>query len=209
MALRTKPFLTKHFAAILAGAIAFAGTLVSIANIIVGQLANRNTADLATKKDLREFVATHRSELFGTDRSAAEQLRRTLEVTFPPQLVSDVLGNIAPQAPAETRDIFNTLPKEGPVIRGKIETWGGPNDTGVTPAEGLSLVSQEDLPAFKDYFLPVQPLGTTGLARRLNPKSFYVSARWDYSRHSRSFLRTHKVMVSNPEKPKTDRSSAG
>ena len=191
-------FFAKHFPAFLAGAVALAGTLVSGTNIWVSYTTNKNTADIAAKKDLREFVATHRAELFGIDRKAAEQLRRALEITFPPDLVADVLARIAPQAPAETRDIFNTAPKEGPVIRGKIQTWGGPNDAGISASEGLALVREVHLPALKDYFL-ASPSGTTGLARQLNPATFYVSARWNYSRWTAEFLRTHKVTVTNPK----------
>lgn len=196
-------FFAKHFPAILAAAIALAGVLVSAAQIFVGETTNRNTATLAAKKDLREFIATHRKELFGTDRATAEQLRKTLEVTFPQPLVKEVLEKIAPQVPSETRDIFNTLPKTGPVIRGRVGTWGGPQDAGVGPDEGLALIKKEEMPQFQDYFLSTQPLGTTGLARRLNPRASYIAARWDYKRFPPSYLQTHKVKVTNPRNGKS------
>ena len=56
--------------------------------------------------------------------------------------------------------------------------FGGPDDTGVKPDEGLALVSAIDQAA--QLFLPYQPEGTTGLARRLNPYIHYVACRWDY-----------------------------
>jgi hypothetical protein len=196
-------FFAKHFPALLAAAIALAGIVVSAANIFVGHLTNKSNAELSAKKDLREFVATHRTELFGTDRATAEQLRRTLEVTFPAPLVTEVLEKIAPKAPAETRDIFNVAPKTGSTIRGRIGMWGGPNDSSVAPSEGLALINPQEWPQFQEYLLPNQPEGTSGLARRLDPKSSYISARWDLTRFPRRFLQTHKVTVTNPRDGKT------
>jgi hypothetical protein len=61
---------------------------------------------------------------------------------------------------------------------GRCSSFGGPNDTGVSPCEGLAfLFDTHDAP---HLFLPMQPRGTTGLARRLNPRIFYVACRWDY-----------------------------
>ena len=62
--------------------------------------------------------------------------------------------------------------------RGKTSWFGGPDDTGVAPSEGLAfLYDVSDAPAL---FLPEQPPGTTGLARRLDPDKHYVAVRWDY-----------------------------
>jgi hypothetical protein len=61
---------------------------------------------------------------------------------------------------------------------GKTSWFGGPQDTGVAPDEGLAfLYKVEDAP---HLFLPQQPPGTTGLARRLDPAVNYVACRWDY-----------------------------
>ena len=65
-------------------------------------------------------------------------------------------------------------------LRGKMSIFGGPEDMDVGPDEGLALVSNTDLPTLRAYFLPEQPPGTTGLARRLNPSSFYIACRWNY-----------------------------
>jgi len=63
--------------------------------------------------------------------------------------------------------------------QGKCSWFGGPDDTGVSASEGLAfLYKYEDAP---HLFLPFQPEGTTGLARRLNPGLFYVACRWDYN----------------------------
>jgi hypothetical protein len=86
---------------------------------------------------------------------------------------------------------------------GKIGIWGGPNDMGVPPDENLALVDPSEIPDFQRYFLPRQPSGTTGLARRLDPTSYYISARWNYTITSKPFLKTHLVIVKNPRNGKS------
>src|SRR2546430_1522201 len=83
-------------------------------------------------------------------------------------------------------------------LSGLMSVFGGPNDTVVTPSEGLALFDQSDVGSFPDLFLPVQPPNTTGLARRLNPNVAYVACRWDYSVTPKNFLRSTKVVVTNP-----------
>jgi hypothetical protein len=82
-------------------------------------------------------------------------------------------------------------------VQGPMSTFGGPLDTGVTPSEGLALFEREDLrdPRHSDLFLPAQPPGTSGLARRLNPDRFYVACRWDYNMTSRALLRNTVALV--------------
>jgi len=59
-------------------------------------------------------------------------------------------------------------------------------DKGVAPDEGLAfLYEYEDA---RHLFLQVQPRNTSGLARRLNPKVFYVACRWDYDVTPKSML---------------------
>jgi hypothetical protein len=83
-------------------------------------------------------------------------------------------------------------------LHGKMSTFGGPNDTGVSPSEGLALVQPAHLADLADYFLPTQPPGTTGLARRLDPQSHYIACRWNYSVTPKAFLRASFVTVRNP-----------
>lgn len=52
-------------------------------------------------------------------------------------------------------------------------------------------------------FLPTQPPGTTGLARRLNPKEHYIAMRWNYNQTPITWLRSHQVTVSNPRTGKS------
>lgn len=72
--------------------------------------------------------------------------------------------------------------------KGKCSWFGGPDDTGVSPSEGLAFIFDvDDAP---QLFLPYQPSGTTGLARRLNPWVNYVACRWDYDVTPKDMLRT-------------------
>jgi hypothetical protein len=61
---------------------------------------------------------------------------------------------------------------------GPCSEFGGPDDEGVSAEEGLAFIS--DIEQAPQLFLPFQPAGTAGLARRLNPFVHYVACRWDY-----------------------------
>jgi N-acetylmuramoyl-L-alanine amidase len=76
---------------------------------------------------------------------------------------------------------------------GKISYFGGPGDMGVAPDEGLALI--QSVEAAPHLFLPFQPEGTTGLARRLNPVVSYVACRWDYSITPKTDLVQRVAMV--------------
>ena len=83
---------------------------------------------------------------------------------------------------------------------GRMSVFGGPADAGVGPHEGLALIGPADLALwwFSHLFLPEQPAGTTGLARRLNPRAYYLAMRWDYARWPKPFLRAAIVKLTNP-----------
>jgi len=83
-------------------------------------------------------------------------------------------------------------------IEGKMSTFGGPNDMGVGPHEGLALVNRSNFHLVEKYFLPYQPPGTTGLARRLNPQTHYIACRWDYGNAPKDYLIKTWVEVGNP-----------
>jgi len=75
-------------------------------------------------------------------------------------------------------------------ITGTCSTFGGPDDTGVSPSEELALYERQDVStAPKGLFLERQPQGTTGTARRLNPKAYYVAMRWAYKDSDRSTVK--------------------
>jgi hypothetical protein len=76
---------------------------------------------------------------------------------------------------------------------GTCSYFGGPDDTGVSPSEGLAFIdSVDDAP---QLFLPFQPEGTTGLARRLNPYVPYVACRWDYDVTPKAMMLDHMALV--------------
>lgn len=78
-------------------------------------------------------------------------------------------------------------------VTGKCSYFGGPDDTAVAADEGLALCSSvDDAP---QLFLPYQPEGTSGLARRLNPHIHYVACRWDYDKTSKSTLLEDVALV--------------
>jgi N-acetylmuramoyl-L-alanine amidase len=71
-------------------------------------------------------------------------------------------------------------------LRGKVSWFGGPDDMGVAPDEGLAFIYEvDDAP---HLFLRDQPAGTTGLARRLDPAVHYLACRWNYEVSSKTEL---------------------
>lgn len=100
-------------------------------------------------------------------------------------------GKVGPNTHKSLDDLdavaWGNLPSNVIQLVGKMSTFGGPNDTGVKPDEGLaawdSAGSEEVQAAFDPQgvplFLDAQPSGTTGLARRLNPDSAYIAYRFN------------------------------
>jgi hypothetical protein len=80
---------------------------------------------------------------------------------------------------------------------GKCSWFGGPDDEGVAPDEGLAFIYNVETKP--EVFLATQPPKTTGLARRLNPEVYYVACRWDYDVTSKEMLAgTQMAVVSAP-----------
>jgi hypothetical protein len=79
---------------------------------------------------------------------------------------------------------------------GKVSMFGGPDDMGVSPDEGLAFHS--DLMQAPHLFLPYQPEDTTGLARRLNPYVHYLACRWNYDVTPKEMLRGGVALVRVP-----------
>lgn len=84
-------------------------------------------------------------------------------------------------------------PKPAFNVVGTASTFGGPADTGVAPDEGLAFIQEIDQAPY--LFLPFQPQGTTGLARRLNPRVHYIACRWDYDETPKTALLEHLALV--------------
>jgi hypothetical protein len=89
--------------------------------------------------------------------------------------------------------------RDAVVFTGRMSTFGGPKDLGVAPHEGLALINPSEIDKYPNLFLPAQPAGTSGLARRLDPNAFYVACRWDYAKTPREKLKTTTVLVTNPK----------
>ena len=85
-------------------------------------------------------------------------------------------------------------------VEGKMSTFGGPKDTGMSTDEGLALFTPADLQdsKYSYLFLPTPPPGTTGLGRRLNPDKYYFACRWNYNDTPREFLKRALARVENP-----------
>jgi N-acetylmuramoyl-L-alanine amidase len=102
----------------------------------------------------------------------------------------DIERPAVPEPPSEIVDEDALLH-----VRGSCSWFGGPDDDGVDVDEGLAFFYElNDAP---HLFLPSQPAGTTGLARRLDPGTFYIACRWDYDEISKDMLRdqTRKALV--------------
>lgn len=95
--------------------------------------------------------------------------------------IADTLAGVHVEPEPDDGDDGDDIPS-GALFHavGKCSYFGGPGDTtGMTSDEGLAFIYEwEDAP---HLFLPYQPEGSTGLARRLNPNVHYVACRWDYS----------------------------
>ncbi len=84
---------------------------------------------------------------------------------------------------------------------GKMSTFGGPKDTGMTSSEGLAIydnANQFTKAGIGDWLLSTEEAGASGLGRRLDPEKFYVACRWNYKTTTKAFLRTALIHVTNP-----------
>jgi len=109
------------------------------------------------------------------------------------EAIAEAIAPSAAEAPI-AEDVLN--------VSGKVSWFGGPDDTGVTPSEGLAFIYKYE--TAPELFLPKQPVGTTGLARRLDPDKHYLALRWDYSQFSKTRLAGKEV--ARVYAPKTGRS---
>jgi N-acetylmuramoyl-L-alanine amidase-like protein len=115
-----------------------------------------------------------------------EDICRTIAETLAGKTIAPPVRPVGPERP---EDLPPIMPPERPLLHvsGPCSWFGGPDDDGVDEDEGLAFLYEvSDAP---HLFLPEQPSGTTGLARRLNPDRHYVACRWDYSITSKDMLR--------------------
>src|SRR6516164_287549 len=77
--------------------------------------------------------------------------------------------------------------------QGNVSWFGGPEDDGVSENEDLAFIfNVEQAP---HLFLPYQPEGTSGLARRLDPEQDYIAMRFDYDIYPKSMLGSQDYMA--------------
>lgn len=106
--------------------------------------------------------------------------------------IANVLGGAGvetePKPPVPGKPITDVY-----TVTGTCSYFGGPDDQGVSPSEGLAFIYDvDDAP---QLFLPFQPEGTTGLARRLNPYVHYFACRFDYSKMPKTEIIKHMGLV--------------
>lgn len=106
---------------------------------------------------------------------------------------AEICENIAAVFGSEDDHIVPPPPEALFSVAGECSYFGGPDDEGVSPSEGLAFIDNvDDAP---QLFLPHQPEGTTGLARRLNPYVHYVACRWNYDETPKETLLESVALV--------------
>lgn len=168
------------------------GNGVEVLYVSQKDLAAEISNAISQVSGLKNRGPKHRSDLFFLNHTAAPAV--LLEIcfcdnqqdvvkyqTYLPlicEAIASVLGGDAVEYPPELPEV------SGPLFfaRGKCSHFGGSSDTtGVTSDEGLAF-HYAITEANQHLFVPVQPVGTSGLARRLNSKAVrYLACRWDYS----------------------------
>jgi hypothetical protein len=97
------------------------------------------------------------------------------------------------------KNVLVARPGRSLMWRGMISTFGGPDDTGMTPGETLAIINDGDITANPKVAALFQ--GGTGPAlgrRLLNETTSYIACRWDYKTTPRKYLVSIEVEVRNP-----------
>lgn len=85
-------------------------------------------------------------------------------------------------------------------ISGRCSTFGGPDDSGMTPDEGLALYWTHDQCDERPHlFLPRTPENERlGTSKRLDPDANYIAIRFNKAERSIQAWRNSQFRVSNP-----------
>jgi N-acetylmuramoyl-L-alanine amidase len=179
---------------------------VEVLHLTQNELATRVAAKISAAAGLKNRGAKKRTDLFFLNKTTAPAI--LIEVCFVDSkadtdlyqahfneicmAIADALsGQETGQPP------ISNLPTPIFKVSGKASSFGGPDDQGVSQDEGLAFIhAVEDCP---HIFLPFQPKGTSGLARRLNPHVHYVACRWDYVKTPKAMLREEVALVCSPD----------
>lgn len=184
---------------------------VEVCFVTQEKLAGELSAALAEAADLPDRGAKYRGDLYFLNHTSEPAV--LIETVFCDakgdctkyeesfhdiaQAIADVLAGEKPvKPPAPEEPELPELPTEDVLFHdeGKCSHFGGPRDEGVSPSEGLAFIFEID-ETVGHLFLPYQPEGTTGLARRLNPFVHYIACRWDYDKTSKEMLRESKQVA--------------
>ena len=90
-----------QLAALVSGAVAFAGVAISATNIWVAYINKSKDLDIATRKEFREFVAANRTIIYGGDPVSAEYIRNVMRITFPKDLWEPAFRQIELNVPRQ------------------------------------------------------------------------------------------------------------
>jgi hypothetical protein len=173
------------------------GTEVLYVNHDIEYVAAKVSAAIAEAGGLINRGSHHRADLYWLNKTLAPAI--LIECLFVDaqadvdayeenfNAICRAIADCAPAA-APTR-IEAALPVLR--VKGKCSWFGGPEDiNGVGPDEGLAFI--HEVSQKPELFLPEQPPGTTGLARRLDGQNVdYIALRWDYDVYSKDYLRSN------------------
>lgn len=83
--------------------------------------------------------------------------------------------------------------------RGGMSTFGGPKDTGMSPTEGLAIVTNSDIANHAEVAALFLNPAAGALGRNLNSDgTHYIACRWNYKVTPRKYLLKTPVIVRNP-----------
>jgi N-acetylmuramoyl-L-alanine amidase len=160
-----------------------------------GDLSAKVSSGIAAASGLKDRGPKKRTDLFFLNKTVEPAI--LIEVCFVDSTVDAELyhKSFDQICAAISAVLTGGTPVSGVLFKtvGKASSFGGPEDTGVSPSEGLAFIS--NMSQAPQLFLPIQPVGTIGLARRLNPYIHYIACRWDYTKTPKSSLLKGKARV--------------
>lgn len=172
---------------------------VEVLYVTQSMLAGQVSAAIADAGDLIDRGAKKRTDLFFLNNTAMPAI--LLEVCFvdssaDADLYGSNFGEICDAiAGVLGGELTDSAPPPDAALNlvGSVSSFGGPDDDGVSDNEGLAFI--DEIEQAPHLFLPYQPAGTSGLARRLNPHIHYIACRWDYDATPREMLRQEIALV--------------
>lgn len=86
------------------------------------------------------------------------------------------------------------------ILKGKVSTFGGAGDTGMTLTEGLSIFEHHEADQRLDLFYHRGVNPNVGTSKRLKPDSYYFAYRFPLDpRPDRKVLQATQFLFRNPE----------